>query len=534
MADYLGGMSLADLEALIRRLVEQGTEGRKVDFKREFELGKGKHAELATDVSSIANTDDLAHHDDFGYIILGAAKGSIVGGVAPLDGNLDHIQAQISVIIRGYVAPVPSFSVQRFSDPERGTWGVIVIPPSPDQPHILIRDGGDDVVKHEWWVRVNDRKERAGIGDYARVMSKATARAIRPLEREHQRTILRLEALEGLVTGFGLQHGSAAVPVAGNLSAQAPSVIPFAASRLGSVADLVRATLSDGIDILRNALLEEALRLSGVMDAEHPDLPWMMGSHAKEQAAKALGFLEESTRPLAEAIAACVGSREVERVEDAVVKAFQVVGREPLPEGGSWTSAMPKLRVYPLVLCLHVLAVTAATEGRGRLLRRVMNLRLDTERGRLDLPMATALQVLHGASDYFKVVEGDNWVLPVSKRLLDVVPGWCSPFVVGASPRGAFFVGEFALALAFLETRIGEPERATPFPGMYLYFPEATGHISRLLRARPPWLEVLFPGKVGDMLAAFDKYSEHAVRSRGFADGFTRGALDAWTGKPPQ
>ena len=111
MNDYFGGQSREQVEALLRRLIEQGAEGPKVDFKKEFNLAsKAEQAELVKDLSSIANTDDEAHLDDFGYIILGAERGALVGGVAELAGDIDKLQSRITDLTKGYLAPAPQFS----------------------------------------------------------------------------------------------------------------------------------------------------------------------------------------------------------------------------------------------------------------------------------------------------------------------------------------------------------------------------------------------------------------------------------------
>ena len=48
--DYLGGQTKAELEALLRRLIDQGPEGPKVDFKRTLNLSdRAAQAELAKD-----------------------------------------------------------------------------------------------------------------------------------------------------------------------------------------------------------------------------------------------------------------------------------------------------------------------------------------------------------------------------------------------------------------------------------------------------------------------------------------------------
>lgn len=69
---------------IVRRLIKEGAETDKVDFRRELPLEqKATKALLAKLVSSPANSDseDL---DNYGYIILGAEKGRIVGGIDSL------------------------------------------------------------------------------------------------------------------------------------------------------------------------------------------------------------------------------------------------------------------------------------------------------------------------------------------------------------------------------------------------------------------------------------------------------------------
>lgn len=272
--------------------------------------------------------------------------------------------------------------------------------------------------------------------------------------------------------------------------------------------------------------------MSGVMDAEHPVLPWHLGTVSKEAAERAIDYLEQATRPLAEALAACVRFGRNERVNDAVVETFQLLGREPFLRSGTWSSAMPSLRVYPLVLCLYTFTATVAVVGHGSLLRRILDIQMLVGRGHLDEQMAVAQEVLHGAEGYFEAASAERSVLPIAARLSNLIPSWCSPFVVGASPREAFFVSEFALALAYLDARSAESGRALPFPGIYLYLPDASDAISRMLRRRPAWFEEVFPGNIPQLLGEFDEFSKRAVDPHGFANGLTKGALAAWERTP--
>lgn len=105
------GQTRDELEALLRRIILQRAEGPKVDFKRELTIAdKAGQAELAKDLSSIANTDDDVHYDDVGYVILGASPGSLTGSVTTLAGDIDGLQARLTEVMGGFLAPALTIS----------------------------------------------------------------------------------------------------------------------------------------------------------------------------------------------------------------------------------------------------------------------------------------------------------------------------------------------------------------------------------------------------------------------------------------
>ena len=87
-------------ESIVRRLVQQGHESEKVDYKRTIDISqKVSRAKLAKLVSAIANTDseDL---DDYGYVILGAEKRQLIGKMDTLKDPLDALSLEPGPVAR--------------------------------------------------------------------------------------------------------------------------------------------------------------------------------------------------------------------------------------------------------------------------------------------------------------------------------------------------------------------------------------------------------------------------------------------------
>ncbi len=118
---------MIDFEATIRRLIDDGNEFDKVDFKSTFPLedriGKAKLAKL---VSAIANTDG-EQLDNYGYVILGAERRRICGGMDRL--NDDNFCAELARGINAYLDPPVPLQIKGYKDRSAGWFGAIVIPP---------------------------------------------------------------------------------------------------------------------------------------------------------------------------------------------------------------------------------------------------------------------------------------------------------------------------------------------------------------------------------------------------------------------
>ncbi|MBI4703948.1 MAG: ATP-binding protein [Deltaproteobacteria bacterium] len=272
---YLG-CTPAELEARARKLITEGVEGPKLDFKEKFPLRTAEEkTELAKDVSAIANTDD-ERLGDVGYVILGAKRGQLVGGIDSWKGTTaDHFSAHLTDVLKERLAPVPQIHFIPFEDPAKGAWGVIVIPSSTQQPHVITRDFPGKASKGDCFVRINDTTHRAGAADHARFRSKgppdpprrnhvwaavaslAVVVAIVAATISQGPTDRRLPVAQGSGSARDTAANPLSVPTAQGNDASAPgSTTPVPASRLPSPPVFV----SGGADIVvsDHALLAEA------------------------------------------------------------------------------------------------------------------------------------------------------------------------------------------------------------------------------------------------------------------------------------
>jgi hypothetical protein len=518
-------LSATDVEDLARRLIRDGVEGAKVDFKEQLHLKTAaERGEFAKDLSAIANTDALAH-GNFGYIIVGARRGQLVGGVtAWSESSVDGFSAQLTSVAAEFVAPVPEFSLYAFDDADAGKWGVIVIPPSASQPHVCIREVSGNPAKHDMFVRVNDTTSRASAADYARFLQKAVATAARPLEH----------ALQDLTTRLGVLERSGPVADVATLVAalkEQPSAEPIAAGPNRSTADQIRTLFDSPERRVEELLVAEALRLAHLSSADSEQNPWVLPRPADGQLAlKLVEHMEQTSRDFATAAATTARYDEAGKLTASLVRAFDVISEEPRPAaGGYWTDG-PAFRLYPLVIAIMAVTMVCVREKRALLLGKLFALRL-RQPNRPEENLSTILEAvreLRGLGNFFRAALEQRFYEPVAERMNIIVPELVRELVPGSNPTRLFLQAEFVVALAYMDVSDKVHGERYPLPGRYMHAYEAPAAIAALLRDGA-WLQTLFPD-VEQRLADFDELANKVVSPEavGRHRGFVRGALDVW------
>jgi len=195
-------------EKLARDFVSGRAEHQRVDLKSTLSLEpKRAVVEMIRDISAIANTDE-----DWGYIVIGAERGQVVGRVDALsDANLERTSEKLTQVSHNYLDPVPRFRLVPFYDPAVGAWGIIVVEPSTDQPYMFVRGFTDEKDKPvfrsgDWYVRRGDTTDLALPRDWARVLERRVRRALQPMEFEIGALRERVAAVESNMGAALLQR----------------------------------------------------------------------------------------------------------------------------------------------------------------------------------------------------------------------------------------------------------------------------------------------------------------------------------------
>jgi hypothetical protein len=516
-----------DARRLALRLIEGSSERGKVDFKRDLDLGTpaGK-IEFCKDLSAIANSDD-ERLDGYGLIIIGAKPGALLGGVKAWEtGKEDNFSASLTDIAKNYIAPVPLFSFAAFNDSKAGNWGIVLIPPSSTQPHLLIKELSGNPAKHEWFVRLNDTTERAGVLDYARVLQGTAHRISKPLEAEIHRLALRLERLEeaGLVPARIL--GALGRPVSNEESS---IVVEDAAQGTSRLLTLLRRELSTPQSRAEDLLAEEALQVRATMLEERPDNPQVFATSTGPELLKPIEYMEAHTRTFAEAIAVIARQDSSFRYSSAVLDAIDIIAEQPELTGVHWQHAQ-ELRLYPLLLSLYSLAVVSAARDDGRLLRKVLDLEYRIERREKAKPLVAAIRASRAASDLFNEAMSQNYYEPIAQRLLSIVPLWCAPMLPGKDGQRAFYQAEFAFALEHERLNTAFHGAGMPLPGAFLYGNGGEAAVMSMLNRKSQFLQHLFGKELERRLEVFDENVGQVVQPGAFRSGFSRKTADVWAG----
>lgn len=526
--DFFGSWT-KQFEEFCRSLIARG-EGPKVDLKQQLNISEVKEkVEFCKDLSSIANSEDAAPHlRGYGFIIVGVDKtGTVVGGVESLGpSRRDGTSASLTQIAGTYLAPVPRFDLVTFEDVERGPWGVIVIHPSISPPHIFIRELSGDPSKNEWFVRVNDVTQRAGIGDYARILQGAATRATRPLAAELKQLGLKLDRLvdSGNLGSLSLLQALQGAGRAQPEHEEAPTaggqvVVP-------SLAATIRRTLGNRLTVLGDQLVEEALKLRAVMDDERPENPQTFPAQRDvHNLLKPIEYMERESRPFVEAVASVVRYDKKGELFEAVREAFQILAVEPSITGIHWRYAAA-LRCYPVALSLYGISFVSAGMEDGRLLRSVLDLPFEREGGD-QAPMIELLRFTRAAGDLFREALQKRFYEPVAERCFQVLPTWLGKLVPAKPSERVFYQAELGLALEYTRYLAPFNGKATPLGGGYLYAYSARSSVERMLRSHSKYLVDLFEDEVEMRLAAFDENVQYVIGPGAF-EGFTGGAQAAW------
>lgn len=183
----------------MRAILARGTETDAVEFKETYVLKKAdgsanhhQRAELVRDIMALANGEYIGD-ETTAYLFLGVRDdGSVVDAYSPFFADSADLQQLINDPLQRKV----HFKYEDSTTEDGKTFGVIIIPPSTQRPHVVIRDcvpdetGRQLLLAGECWVRAGASKKRALAEDYDRIYEGRAQRRVQ-------------EAISAQAEGFG-------------------------------------------------------------------------------------------------------------------------------------------------------------------------------------------------------------------------------------------------------------------------------------------------------------------------------------------
>lgn len=531
------GISRQDVKQIALNLIADGVERDKVDFKREIVPAKEASAQekkkaksrLLQALSAFANTR-TNEYEDHGFLVIGVHSGKIVG-IKDTESDTDKLHNTIAMLIDDYIQPRFNVEVQVFETEDEEKWAVILVPPSGPKPHVIVRelrceDARDSLDVGDWFVRRGPRTVRARPEDYARLLDEAVLAAIIPLKSELERLAHQQNQLLDLFARQRADSGGSAEPSAGpgrsaGGSEPVPETSPF--SQVG-LATRLRQRLAGPLDQETRDLLQMALDLRAYLDAMDGDLPWEFGRGEPELELRVIQELEERVRELLSAVATIVAYDSKDALVEPLARVVRILAKRPLP-AGTFTDAGRALRLYPLYLVLTTIFVVGVPLGRASHLRKCLDVEIEPA-FQNEAPERVA-SVGYIVTDIDSILRRHGQPALISQRARELVSGAAFSVTVGVEPS-IYYIGEFILGLAALETYGLDDDWSRPSQGTYLYNRDARSVLISFLRSRPEWLAHLFEHPIEALFSQFDRTAQRASTEYRLALGFTGGALEAY------
>lgn len=510
------------LRTLLLQIVETG-ETTKVDFKRQLSIDDAaQQGELLKDISALANTYDYSYQNH-GLMLIGVEQEKII--CCDFSQNVDGLQARIDELIKHYIDPFVPTQVRIF-DHANGKWGVVVVPPTRNAPHVFVKDIHK---KHrgDIYVRRGTVTDKASPTDYARFFRQHIEEHTYDLKQQISALQRDVDELQRLARRRSTRPKSERAQIE-----EVPPPTQLPAIDLLVDIDRAFASVTDSID---DGLIKEVRRIRELLDSDA--IPWGMGATAEIEPAKVLRLLEDTCRKFWRALTKIVERDDSGEYEDTIVRALAYLARSADPPIGiTFTNLGCAIRYYPIVMSLYLVFVIGCFKKRTSLLKKIKMLKL-ARRSHFDAPrpIPNVLFYIRNADGIFRTQHpnfpGQTWLDPIAgylKTVFDREINLADPFWDRDS---AFFVGEFVLCLTALD--IVDPDSDKPTvdhvpSGGFLFYSSAIPSIKRLLNDDRDWLATIFQHSLKEILLAFDATAQRVSHSYGsWGGGFDSGATDA-------
>lgn len=518
------------LEALMRKVLSTG-ETNKVDLKGAFGIVDAQQqGEFLKDVAAIANTYNH-NYRNHGFLVFGVQQNAIAG--CTFADNEDHLQASIDDLIKKYLSPFITTHLFIFTDGIK-RWGVLVIPPTWNAPHIFINDTHK---RHrgDIYVRSGTTTVKAQPEDYARFFRQHLEEHTYKFQQsisDLQRQVVRLEQQ---VKKVQQQPAAASKTTKGVI--EEPSIVPESSSVIPpkSITEKIDALLAKEDNQVMEGLLEEARKINTFLESD--EIPWIARQSDKDATKAMFTKIEEVSGEFWSAVTSLILKDDKGTYDNALLKALGYLARDPSPPQGTYTHAGKNIRYLPLFVALYLITICAVAKKRDKLLNKVFKVQLQG-RTHYDepLPITYLLFSIRNSADLFQpLYEGfpqRRWCDPIATYTRSLIDRILNPDDPLWNKTGEFFKGEFVLCISpmgIVEKETNKPMIGHPSSGLFLFLHESEPILIRFLKNEKDWLKKIFDRPLDKILAEFDENAHKLVDGAGLfcGNGFERGAVNA-------
>lgn len=522
-----------ELEKLLLKVIDLGVETAKIDFKLEIETNTPEQkSELLKDICAISNTYDL-NYDDYGFLIYGVKSKSIIG-ISTKEENTDNFQNHIEQLLKNNITPTPQIQIVSFETKDNKKWGVIVIPPDNNKPHMFFKDfscptnPSKNRKKGEWFVRHGSTTDPASAEDLSIINQKQIEITLEPLKES-------IKNLQARVLKTEEQYNSALFKIIETAlknttqNRNAPKVenteIASDIEEVVSVdlASRFKSKLLTPKDKLSEELISEAKKIREYIDGANTGLTWIPQLNNPEDNKKILENLEEKVKPFIDSVAMIILKDEKNIYKESLIKAIKILCKSiDAPSGTQYNRIGQGIRYYPLYLLLYVIFICGVVSNKGSLLKDILNLQIKHPRTKNASPITDVYFFAYEGKALINDAYKQRWCEPIAQRIRQFISDNISEHITEMSEAEYFFKGEFVLALSNINKVMNDGKQAEhriPLGGLYLYLYECNEPITDLITELPDWLEKLYDHPLNELLDMFDKNATKMSGQGCFATG---------------
>ena len=527
-----------EMETLLMGVISHGTEIAKIDFKTEIETATNEQkADLLKDIIAIANTFDDSY-EDHGFIIYGV-KAKTITGITQTESDTDKFQNHIEQLLKTYISPMPQIYVLGFETTDGKNWGVIVIPPRNNKPHMFFKDlfctdRSRSRKRGEWFVRRGSTTDPGLPEDLALITQKQTELLLDPLRES-------IRSLQSRVAKTEDQYNSALF----KLVERAVSAIPEKTERKLEQSGDLEISVSDNIDVgeslgmdlptrirhrlrtpknaIAEDLISEAKSLREYLDGADTGLTWIPQLKNPEGNKKIIADLEEKTQGLQLSIATILLNDNKGEYTDALFRSIKILAKATeVPSGVQYNRIGEGLRYYPLALILYTIFICGVAANRGTILKQVLEIPIKHHRRSGTSAITDVYFFYYESRALFNDAYEQRWCEPVAQRIRQVINDKIGEMITEFSEPEYFFRGEFVLALTNIDKGMSGGEEAdhrVPLGGLYLYMHEAHDPIVEFISENPDWFAKLYSHPLNEIFDMFDRNAHKMAGSGCIAIG---------------